>query len=72
VSPMTQKPFWTGDASKGFKYKDGKRENGAVKSAQIKLKGGAGHVPYVQHRTENLDQTTNFLYWELDLTNAAH
>jgi len=33
---------------------------------------GAGHVPYVQHRTEILDQTTNFLYWELDLTNAAH
>jgi acetyl esterase/lipase len=32
---------------------------------------GAGHVPYVQHRTEILDQTTNFLYWEMDLTNAA-
>jgi len=32
---------------------------------------GAGHVPYLQHRTEILDQTTNFLYWELDLTNAA-
>jgi acetyl esterase/lipase len=32
---------------------------------------GAGHVPYSQHRTEILDQTTNFLYWELDLTNAA-
>ncbi len=32
---------------------------------------GAGHVPYVQHRTEILDQTTNFLYGELDLANAA-
>lgn len=32
---------------------------------------GAGHVPYVQHRTEILDQTRNFLYWELDLVNAA-
>ncbi len=32
---------------------------------------GAGHVPYVEHRTEILDQTTNFLYWELDLTHAA-
>jgi acetyl esterase/lipase len=32
---------------------------------------GAGHVPYVQHRTEILDQTTNFLYWEMDLANAA-
>jgi acetyl esterase/lipase len=31
---------------------------------------GAGHVPYVQHRTEILDQTTNFLYWELSLTSA--
>jgi predicted esterase len=33
---------------------------------------GAGHVPYVQHRTEILDQTTNFLWWEMDLANAAH
>lgn len=33
---------------------------------------GAGHVPYVQHRAEILDQTTNFLYWELDLSSAAH
>src|SRR5262249_47572410 len=32
---------------------------------------GAGHVPYFQHRTEILDQTQNFLYWELDLANAA-
>jgi acetyl esterase/lipase len=32
---------------------------------------GAGHVPYTGHRTEILDQTTNFLYWELDLANAA-
>lgn len=32
---------------------------------------GNGHVPYSAHRTEILDQTTNFLYWELDLTNAA-
>ena len=32
---------------------------------------GAGHVPYVQHRTEILDQTRNFLYWEMDLANAA-
>jgi carboxylesterase type B len=32
---------------------------------------GDGHVPYVQHRTEILDQTQNFLYWELGLTTAA-
>jgi hypothetical protein len=24
-------------------------------------------VPYVQHRTEIIDQTTNFLYWTLRL-----
>jgi acetyl esterase/lipase len=32
---------------------------------------GNGHVPYVQHRTEIIDQTTNFLWWEMDLANAA-
>jgi len=32
---------------------------------------GAGHVPYGAHRTEILDQTTNFLYWEMDLATAA-
>ena len=32
---------------------------------------GDGHVPYVEHRTEILDQTTNFLYWTLDTKNAA-
>jgi dienelactone hydrolase len=32
---------------------------------------GAGHVPYVAHKTEIFDQTQNFLYWEMDLANAA-
>lgn len=32
---------------------------------------GAGHVPYAAHRTEILDQTTNFLWWGMDLANAA-
>ena len=36
VSGITNKPFWSGDAVKGFKYKDSKGENGPVKSAQIK------------------------------------
>ncbi|HEX8803628.1 MAG TPA: alpha/beta hydrolase [Acidimicrobiales bacterium] len=31
---------------------------------------GAGHVPYTQHRTEIIDQTTNFLWWMMDLGNA--
>jgi len=35
-SGITGKPFWSGDAVKGFKYKDSKGENGPVKSAQIK------------------------------------
>jgi hypothetical protein len=30
------KPFWTGDATKGFKYKDSKGEQGPVKKASIK------------------------------------
>jgi hypothetical protein len=36
VSPLTGKPFWTGDAAKGFRYKDAKGENGPVKALQIK------------------------------------
>ncbi len=32
---------------------------------------GAGHVPYAQHRQEILDQTRNFLFWEMDLAHAA-
>ncbi len=39
-SPTTHKPFWSGDAVKGFTYKDPKGDNGAVKSAQITAKGG--------------------------------
>ena len=36
TSPMTSKPFWSGDALKGFKYKDPKGENGPVASAVLK------------------------------------
>lgn len=32
---------------------------------------GEGHVPYVAHRNEIISQTRNFLYWELDLADAA-
>jgi acetyl esterase/lipase len=32
---------------------------------------GDGHVPYVQHRAEILEQTSNFLYWTMDLAHAA-
>lgn len=34
------KPFWSGDATKGFAYKDPKGENGPVKLAQLKIKKG--------------------------------
>ena len=37
TNPTTGDPFWTGDALKGFKYKDAKGVNGPVKQAQIKL-----------------------------------
>lgn len=32
---------------------------------------GDGHVPYAAHRTEILTQTSNFLYWQLNLSHAA-
>jgi hypothetical protein len=32
---------------------------------------GAGHVPYLAHRSEILDQTTAFLYEHLDLAHAS-
>ena len=34
------KPFWSGDAVKGFKYKDPKGDNGTVSGAKISLKSG--------------------------------
>jgi carboxylesterase type B len=30
------------------------------------------HVPYVEHRQQVLDQTRNFLWWEMDLSHAAN
>src|SRR5262249_44886285 len=33
TSGITGKPFWSGDATKGYKYKDSKGENGPVKGA---------------------------------------
>jgi hypothetical protein len=40
VSALSEKPFWSGDAVKGFKYKDAKGENGPVKVAELKKSGG--------------------------------
>ena len=36
ISPQTGKPFWKGDAAKGFTYKDAKGDNGPVKIAKLK------------------------------------
>jgi acetyl esterase/lipase len=33
---------------------------------------GEGHVPYVQHRDQILTQTRNFLWWTMNLAQAAH
>jgi len=39
TSGITGKPFWSGDAIKGFKYKASKGENGPLTGAQIKRSG---------------------------------
>jgi dienelactone hydrolase len=44
TSPITGKPFWSGDATKGYSYKDPKGENGPVKAAQLKLRNGTFQV----------------------------
>lgn len=47
TSAATRKPFWSGDATRGFKYKDAKGENGPVKVAQLKLKKGVFQITAV-------------------------
>ncbi len=39
MNPANGKPFWSGDATKGFKYKDPKGTNGPVKAALVKKTG---------------------------------
>jgi hypothetical protein len=46
TSPMTGKPFG-GDATKGFKYKDAKGENGPVETALIKDASGVFQIKAV-------------------------
>ena len=40
-------------------------------TAEITVWQGDGHVPYVEHRTQILDETRNFLYAAMDLAHAA-
>ena len=42
ISPTTGKPFWSGTTLKGFKYKDPKGDNGAIKTVQIKKSSSGG------------------------------
>jgi acetyl esterase/lipase len=46
------------------------RAHAAGTQAYLTSWEGLGHVPYVQKRTEILDQTTNFLYWTMRLVSA--
>lgn len=39
--------------------------------AILRIWDGAGHVPYVEHRTQILEETRNFFYSQMDLANAA-
>ncbi len=41
------KPFWKGDATKGYSYKDANGENGAVKVAKLKVKKGTFQLKLV-------------------------
>ena len=48
------------------------RAHSAHLDAFLETWSGAGHVPYVQFRDQILTQTTNFLWWEMDLQHASH
>ena len=41
-------------------------------SAFLETWPGEGHVPYLQHRDQILTQTRNFLWWTMNLAQAAH
>jgi len=63
-----------GDADRIVQYQaavntvNAARDAGLV--ANFTVWPGEGHVPYVQHRQQILDETRNFLYWTLDLAHA--
>jgi acetyl esterase/lipase len=63
-----------GDADPLVSYQAAVNTVNAARSAGLVAKlttwPGEGHVPYVQHRQEILDQTRNFLYWTLDVAHA--
>lgn len=63
-----------GDADQIVQYQSAVNTVNAARNAGLVANftvwPGEGHVPYVQHRQQILDQTRNFLYWTLDLANA--
>lgn len=52
---------------------DTKAEADAIEGlhAELETWPGSGHVPYGQYRQQILDETTNFLWWTLNLANAT-
>ena len=66
--------FFHGDADPLVSYQAAVNTANAARAAGLEVNfttwPGEGHVPYVQHRQQILDQTRNFLYWTLDLAHA--
>ena len=46
------------------------RARAAGDKAILRTWEGEGHVPYVQNRTQIIDETRNFFYRQLDLADA--
>ena len=69
ISPLTGKPFWSGDAAKGFTYRDPKGENasrpGWVRKRSGSKRSGSGNtagsrwLSRTQSRSIHLAGTTN-------------
>jgi acetyl esterase/lipase len=59
----------TGDPVVPFAWAETTVEDATAAGIPIEITtwGGTGHVPYAEHRTEIIDQTTNFLYHSMTL-----
>jgi acetyl esterase/lipase len=66
--------FFHGDADPLVSYQAAVNTANAAEAAGLIVNfttwPGEGHVPYIAHRVQILDQTRNFLYWTLDLAHA--
>lgn len=63
----------TSDGAVPYSWAQGtvNRAHAAGLDAFLETWQGAGHVPYLQFRDQILTQTTNFLWWEMNLQQAA-